>query len=36
MNNKYFESYPEPDEAYRGPSDDELKRIEEEIGKYID
>ena len=36
MNNKYFEDYPIPDDNYSGPSDDELKRIEEEIEKYID
>ena len=29
-------SYPVPDNNYEGPSDDELKRIEEELDGMID
>ena len=35
MENIYL-NYPEPDSIYDGPSDEELKRIEEEIEKYSD
>ena len=35
MKNVYL-SNPEPDNIYDGPSDDELKRIEEELEKYVD
>ena len=34
MENSYH-SNPEPDNIYDDPSDDELKRIEEELEKYI-
>ena len=35
MENIYFKS-PSPDDLYDGPSDDELKRIEDEIERYTD
>ena len=35
MENTYH-SNPEPDNIYDGPSDDELKRIEDELAKYMD
>ena len=35
MENIYL-NYPEPDAIYDGPSDEELKRIEEELEKYSD
>ena len=35
MNNVYLNS-PEPDNLYDGPSDDELKRIEEELSNFED
>ena len=35
MENKYL-NYPEPDNIYDGPSDEELKRIEEELEQYSD
>ena len=35
MNNFYLNS-PEPDRYYDGPSDDELKRIEEELSNFED
>jgi len=35
MKNIYLNN-PEPDNIYDGPSDDELKRIEEELDNYSD
>ena len=35
MENIYLNN-PEPDNIYDGPSDEELKRIEEELEKYSD
>ncbi len=35
MENIYLNN-PEPDNFYDGPSDEELKRIEEELEKYSD
>ena len=35
MENKYFNN-PNPDDIYDGPSDDDLKRIEEELDEYLD
>ena len=35
MENIYL-NYPEPDDIYDGPSDKELKRIEEELDRYSD
>ena len=35
MENIYLNN-PEPDNIYDGPSDEELKRIEEELDKYSD
>ena len=29
-----YNNYPNPDDIYDGPSDEELKRIEEELDKY--
>jgi len=29
-----YRSFPEPDDFYNGPSDDELRKIEEELEKY--
>ncbi len=29
-----YRNYPSPDELYDGPSDEELKRIEEELENY--
>ena len=33
---KIYLNNPEPDEIYEGPTDEELKRIEEELEKYSD
>jgi len=35
MENTYFNN-PNPDAIYDGPSDDDLKRIEEELDEYLD
>ena len=35
MENTYLNN-PEPDDIFDGPTDEELKRIEEEIEKYSD
>ena len=35
MNNTYLNN-PNPDNLYDGPSDDDLKRIEEEFDEYLD
>ena len=35
MENIYLNN-PEPDDIYNGPSDEDLKRIEEELEKYSD
>ena len=35
MENIYINNL-EPDDIYSGPTDDELKRIEEELDKYSD
>ena len=35
MENTYFNN-PNPDDVYDDPSDDDLKRIEEELDEYID
>ena len=35
MENIYLNN-PEPDDIYDGPSDEELKRIEEELEEYFD
>tara|TARA_B100000315_G_C14414990_1_gene512817 strand:- start:241 stop:348 length:108 start_codon:yes stop_codon:yes gene_type:complete len=35
MENTYFNN-PNPDDIYDGPSDDDLKRIEEEFDEYLD
>ena len=29
-----YRNFPEPDDFYNGPSDDELRKIEEELEKY--
>ena len=35
MDNIYLNN-PQPDDIYEGPSDEDLKRIEEELDKYSD
>ena len=31
-----YNNFPDPDDFYEGPSDEELKRIEEDLERYTD